>query len=319
MRAGLDPRGTLREIATPSGRNVVTQANLLAAYRDRPKKWDAWNLDRGYERRRVRVRPAGMKCLADAVEYRFTIGRSPLTMRVELRRNEPFLRVTCAVDWREAHAILRVENWLALDTDRVTFGAAHGSVERSARRDTPAARARYEIPGQRFARAADECGGLAVLSLDTFGWSARTLASGGIHLGHSLLRAPRWPDPLADLGGATLAYAFAPFDAGVGIGALEQAWECFAMPPRVRLFASRDDAIAVAACKPASDGDGVIVRARECDGRGRTLRLRCGARIRSAESVDALERPTGESAEIDGEELVGDIRAYGLRSFRVRF
>ena len=85
------------------------------------------------------------------------------------------------------------------------------------------------------------------------------------------------------------------------------------------LFDSGDESIVVEACKPSEDGDGVVVRVRECDGASREMRLRCGARMRSAVAVDAVERPLDETAGIDGEAIVGTIGAYALRSFRVRF
>ncbi len=230
VRAVFDAKGTLHEISTAGGRSVVSQGNVLAAYRDRPKKWDAWNLDDGYDRRRVPIKPAGMERLQDGVEYRFTVGGSPLTMRVELRRGEPFVRVSCAVDWRETHTILRVENWLALQTDRVTYGAPHGCVVRSARRESTRQRAQFEVPGQRFASASDERGGLALFALDTYGWSARTLAGGGLHLGHSLLRSPTWPDPIADRGVASLTLGLCAVRRGrrsrgarAGVGAVRHA------------------------------------------------------------------------------------------------
>jgi len=319
VRATFTQSGTLLELESPRVRAPVAQANLLAAYRDRPKKWDAWNLDRDYERHRVRVRPAGCEVNEESAQLRFRIGASPATMAIELRRGEPFVRVSLAVDWNEAHTILRLENWLAIQDDGVLYGAPHGTIRRSARAETPPERARFEVPGQRFAAAADARAGFALFVLDTYGWCARVLERGGMRLGASLLRGPRWPDASADRGQANLAWAFAPYEPGVSIGAIEAAWERFAAPPRVRLFQCSEPATVVAACKPAADGDGVIVRARECDGAARELHLRCGARMREVLAVDGMERPSGGDAAIEGEEIRSRIGAFGLRSFRVRF
>ena len=105
----------------------------------------------------------------------------------------------------------------------------------------------------------------------------------------------------------------------MGIGALERAWEQFAFEPRVRLFESDEAAVLVCAVKPAADGDGIILRVRECEGAARAVRLRCGARMRAAEAVDALERPLAANVAIEGESLAAEIPAFGLRSFRIRF
>lgn len=316
-RLALD--GKLLELRLGDGRNVVTQANLLALYRDKPRKWDAWNLDAGYERRRERIVPHNGAVVEDAFEIPYALGKtSAATMRVSLRAGEPFLRVELVVDWKAEHRILRLENWLPIPSDAVTFGAPHGSVTRSARRDTPEQRARFEVPGQRFATVAHEGAGLALLTLDTYGWSARALRKGGVHLGHSLLRAPRWPDPQSESARCELAWAFMPH-AGAATGAIERAWEQFAVEPRVRLFVCDDAAVAVVACKPADDGDGVVVRVRECDGASRAARIRCAARARSVTACDGLERPIEGDVRIEAEDLVATIPAYGLRSYRVRF
>jgi hypothetical protein len=131
-------------------------------------------------------------------------------------------------------------------------------------------------------------------------WTLRALPRGGVHLRCDLLRKR---------GEAQLAWAFAPFEPGISMGALERAWELLAYPPRVRLFTSEDPGVLVTETKPADDGDGVIVRVRECDGVERSLRLRCGARMRE---VDA-------DAKIEGECIVADISGFGERAFRVRF
>ncbi len=240
-------------------------------------------------------------------------------MRIALCAGEPFLRVDLNVKWRERQRLLRVENWLAVQTDRVTYGAPHGIVQRSALRQTPEQQAKFEVPGQRFAAVQDAAGdGLAMFSLDTYGWSARTLPGGGVRLGHSLLRGTTWPDAGADLGEHQFSYAYAPL-AGASTGSLESAWMRFAHEPRVRLFSTSDEAVLVVACKPAEDGDGVVVRVRECNGAQHRVSLRSGARMTQALSVDALERSIDRPVRIEQESLVFDMSPYELRSFRVRF
>lgn len=318
VHARVSAKGALLELRGDGIASVVAQANLLALYRDKPKKWDAWNLDDGYEKKRLKLRPRETRAHDDHLEVRFDAAGSPITTRIRLNQGEPFLRVDASIDWRAEHAILRMENWLSVQSDSVTYGSPHGTIERSIGRDTPEQKAKFEVPGQRFATAGDARASITIFTKDTYGWSARPLQKGGMQLGHSLLRATRWPDPQADIGMHEISWAFAPHS-GASPGAIELAWEQFARGPRVRLFLSASTQVLVVAVKPALDGDGVIVRARECDGRDATLRLRCGARMRSVERVDGLERPLGGDAAIEGEELVATIKASGLASFRVRF
>jgi alpha-mannosidase len=319
LRARVANSGAIVELAAGKARSICSQANVLALYEDKPRQWDAWNVDRGYDRRASAAAPKGARIEADALIVDFRIGSSAASMRIWLVEGEPFLRVELDVAWNETHKLLRVENWLALQSDSVTYGSPHGVVQRTARAQTPAEQAKFEVPGQRFACVRNADGnGLALFTLDTYGWSARTLSRGGLKLGHSLLRATRWPDAKADSGEHAFSYAFAPF-AGATNGALEQAWLEFAHGARVRLFTCEDDGVLVAACKPADDGDGVIVRVRECNGSARSVSLRCGARMTQAGSVNALERAADMPASIEGEYLRFDLRPHQIRSFRVRF
>jgi alpha-mannosidase len=319
VQGHVTPNGAIVDLRVAGGRSVCSQANVLALYRDKPRQWEAWNIDAGYERKMRRAEPQSSRVHDGVLHVRFRFGKSPATMRISLHRGEPFVRVDLDVDWSERRTLLRVENWLPLQTDRVTYGSPHGTVTRSAHRETPQERAKFEVPGQRYACAQDEnAHGLAILALDTYGWSARLLSQGGLQIGHSLLRGTTWPDARADVGQHRLSYAFAPFS-GAGAGALERAWLQFAHEPRVRLFTCDDDAVVVAACKPARDGDGVIVRVRECDGSARAIALRCAARMTGALAVDGLERELGEEFETREESILLTLRAYELRSLRVRF
>ena len=317
--ARVRPSGAIVELRTSDGRNLVAQANVLAWYRDVPKRWEAWNIDDGYQRTRRAAKPKGPRLDGNALEIPFDIGASRATMRLSLAGDDAFLRVDLAVDWRERRKLLRLENWFAVDTPTVRFGAPHGTVERSARADTPNERARFEVPGQRFASAAASDGNaVACLALDTYGWSARALPAGGIALGHSLLRSTTWPDAGADRGEHALGWAFAPLR-DASIAGIERLWERFAGDAGVRLFTSEAPNVAVVACKPAEDGDGVVVRVRECNGAGGSAAIRCGGRVREALAVDALERPADGEVALDGESLIFTIAPFALRSFRVRF
>jgi hypothetical protein len=275
VQATVNEQGALLDLASPRTRVPLAQANLLAAFRDFPKRWP------------VRVRPSGFELHEDQVEVRFLVGSSPAAMSIEVRRGEPFVRVACAIDWNTSRATLTLESWLAMRAGDVHYGAQ-----------------------RQYAAIHDDRAGVALFVLDPLDWTSRALRKGGVHLRTSLLH---------DRGPAQLAWAYAPFEPGISNGALEAAWEAFAFAPRVRLFQSDDPSIVVVGCKPASDGNGVIVRVRECDGQARTLQLRCGARMREVQAVDDRERPLEGHAAIEGEAIVAPIDASALQSFRVRF
>ncbi|MBD5654424.1 MAG: hypothetical protein IAI50_04500, partial [Candidatus Eremiobacteraeota bacterium] len=132
-----------------------------------------------------------------------------------------------------------------------------------------------------------------------------------------LLRGTSWPDPDADRGEAAFSLSYAPFGTST-MADLERAWERFSDDAEVPMFDSESPSLFVCATKLADDGEGVIVRVRECDGVPVQGRIRCGARTRGITCVDALEGPTVGSATLDGGAIVAEFAPYQLRTFRVR-
>jgi len=311
--------GTITELRAHDGPNLCTVANALALYRDRPKAWEAWNVDASYAKVMRNARPRSHSLEDGVLSIAFRLGSSDAAMRISLREAEPLLRVELDVQWQERRTLLRVENWIAVASQDVVYGSPHGSIVRTAHARTPAERAKFEVPGQRYAAVRGSDGaGAAVLALDTYGWSARALPRGGIRLGHSLLRGTTWPDPKADIGPHRLLYAFAPLR-DASNARLERLWEHFAHGPRVRLFVPSEPNVVVAACKPAHDGDGVVLRVRECDGTAVDAHVRCGARMTDVQSIDGMERPLSSECAVEGEQLRFGLRPFEIRSFRVRF
>jgi len=320
VRARVRDDGTIAELSGAAGPNLVALANGIVAYVDRPKRWDAWNVDRDYARKQVRVRPGGASLEEGALVVRLAVGKSSrLSMRIALLEDEPWLRVEIVAGWHASHVLLRAEHRVALRAREVRYGEQHGTITRTAFPATDAERAKFEVPGQRWAHVADGEHGLAVFTPDLYGWNAVGLEGGGVRLGTSLLRAPRWPDPLADRGEQRLEYAFVPTE-GATISALEHAWLTYTPPQeRVRLFTCDEPAVLIVATYPSDDADGVILRVRECDGERRRVAVRCGGRMREAVPVDAVERPIAGDTAIVEEDLVFDLGPFALRSFLVRF
>jgi alpha-mannosidase len=319
VRARVRNDGTIVELGAAEGTNLVALANGIVAYVDRPKHWDAWNVDASYVKQRVSVTPESGEVEEDGLAVRLRIGkRSRATMRVALHEEEPWLRVELAVAWHEDHVLLRAEHRIALGAREVRYGQPHGTLLRTAYPKSAAERVQYEVPAQRWAHVSDGDNGLAVFATDLYGWNGVGLPGGGVRLGTSLLRSPAWPDPTADRGEQHLAYAFVP-TAGASIGALEDAWELYAIVPRVRLFTCDDPGVLVVATYPSDDANGVVVRVRESDGETRPVRLRCGGRMQRAATVDAVEREIAGEVAIEDEFLVFELPAFGLRSFLVRF
>ncbi|TAM60522.1 alpha-mannosidase [bacterium] len=314
VRARVDDEGQVVTLES-GGCNFVRRANVLRAFVDRPKRWEAWNLDAGYRSRPLKLGPAEVEATRDGVVVRRMLGESEIVQHLRLAPGESWLRVGMRIAWHERRTILRVEHSFTQNDERALFGQPHGVLERPVRPATEAERAKFEAPGQRFCSTA----GCAVFSTDRYGWSIAPGADGGVEVGLSLLRGTTWPDPAADLGEHVLEYALVPHG-GVAPGELERAWREFAEPRRPHLVKCEAANVLIAAIKLADDCKGVIVRLRECDGVEGAVPLEVATRPLGAELVDAEERSI-ENGELKLEDRVMRIPlcAHGLVSVRIRF
>jgi alpha-mannosidase len=146
---------------------------------------------------------------ADSDAARFQIerswGNSTFRQTLVLWREAPYLDIENEVDWRERQKLLKVGFQFAVTPDSATFEIPYGTIGRSGRPRTQAERAKWEVPGQRWADVSAGGYGVAVLNDSKYGWDYR---DGRLRL--SLLKAAIWPDSTADRGRHRFRFAVYP-------------------------------------------------------------------------------------------------------------
>jgi alpha-mannosidase len=301
---------------------LAGRGNQLWAYVDKPRSWDAWDLEANYAddgeelppADSVRVVEQGPHRAAVRVERSFRDSR--VVQDVRLWANSARVELFTRFDWHDRRWLLKARFPLAVRAQRATFETAFGVVERPTHRNTSWDDARFEVPGHRFADLSEPGYGAALLNDGRYGHHAL-----GNELGLSLLRSPVWPDPLADEGEQELTYALYPHAGGWLEGGVLAEAEDLNRP----LLARRTRApagsslrplrvgglpVGLGALKALEDGGGLLLRVYEPQGaRGRvTLELPGGWEADAA--LDLLERPAGAT------EL--DIAPFAVRTWRLR-
>ncbi len=307
VRVELADDGTLSRLYDKrAGREALAgRGNQLWAYVDKPRAWDAWDLEATYADDGEELGPAGEIRVVEAgphraalrVERRFRDSR--VVQDVRLWAGSARVELFTRLDWHDRRWLLKARFPLAVRSPRATFETAFGVVDRPTHRNTSWDAARFEVPGHRFADLSEPGYGVALLNDGRYGHHAL-----GDELGLSLLRSPVWPDPLADEGAQELTYALYPHAGGWHEGGVLAEAEDLNRP----LLARRSGAAAGSSLRPLriaglpaglgalkvlEDGGGLLVRVYEPHGaRGRVV-VDTPDGWRADAALDLLERPAG--------------------------
>ena len=296
----------------------------LCLYRDRPRRWEAWDIDREYAQQPIELPPPASieviesNAMQAIIEVKRDIGHgSAAVQRYVLRAGSPLLEVELEIDWAESQRLLRCSFQTDIRASDARFGIQFGHIRRAAHRNTPFDEARFEVPGHRWMDFSEPGRGLAVLDRGIYGKSA---CHG--ELGLSLLRAPTFPDPEADRGTHLLHWAMLPHGGDPLAGGVVAAAEVFAGRNMVTgvqhvdapfaLSVSRPAAVELAACKGAQDDAGRIIRLVEMHGAHGSATMQWPAPV-VVTACDLHEQPT----ELPGLDHNGTLTKVPLRPFGV--
>lgn len=290
-----------------SGREVLAgggYANRLQVLDDRPAQWDAWNVMSNPEIWTVDAVERVGSWTDERASYLEVVrrwGDSRFAQRLVLRPGEPFLDVENEVDWHERRKLLKVAFAFDVRSDSASYEIPYGVIGRSGMPRTQAERAKFEVPGQRWADVSQADYGVSILNDGKYGWDYR---AGVLRL--SLLKAPVWPDSTADRGRHQFRFAIYPHrgdwrQAATIRRAAEYNVPLIAEiePPhhgelgREFSLASVEEPNAqIAWIKRAEDSDAYVLRLVEWHGRSGPATIQLGCDIRSAARANLLEDET---------------------------
>lgn len=175
----------------------------LVLYRDRPRRWEAWDVDRDYregaapvEGRAAAIRTESRGPWRGEVHVDRPIGAaSRLRLTYRLDAGSRRVDVLAEVEWHEDATFLRALFPCDVRARHWTSGIQLGCLERPCHANTSWEAARFEVPGHLWMDLSEPGFGVAILDDGKIGRSCHDST-----LGLSLLRSPRFPDPQADRG-----------------------------------------------------------------------------------------------------------------------
>ncbi|MGC1453272.1 MAG: alpha-mannosidase [Candidatus Sulfotelmatobacter sp.] len=315
------------------GPRTSTCGNLLQTFVDKPKQWDAWNIDADFEKQHWDLDKADEVKLVETGPLRAVIHvtnhfqHSTFVRDITLYVGVPRVDVKMQVEWKEKHILLKVAFPISAHSDKATYEIPFGSVERPTTRNTPAELAQFEVPAYRWADISDARHGLSLLNDCKYGYDAK-----GNVLRLSLLRSPEWPDPHADEGHHEFTYSLYPHGGGwrdaltVRQG-YELNYKLISLPIEKHqgslaaehsFLQVQPDNIIVTAVKKAEDENALVLRYYEWAGKDGEVTIQLPEGAESAVEADLMEKPTGSLSVRNGGVTL-HTKPYEIKTIKVQF
>jgi len=308
--------------------------NLLQAFVDKPKQWDAWNVDADFIEHHSDLLQADEVKLIESTPLRAVIRvthkwqGSSFVQDITLYAGMPRVDVNMQADWHEKHILLKVAFPLSARNDKATFEIPYGTVERPTTRNTPAEKAQFEVPALRWADLSDATHGFSLLNDSKYGYDAKDNV-----LRLSLLRSPEWPDPHTDEGHHEFTYSLYPhagtwrealtvrqgYEVNVPLLAVTTTRHQGTLPPSQSFFSTQEDNVVITAIKKDADDSSLIVRFYEWAGKKGDVHLTLPQAATSAWQTNLMEMaPTSLSLGASGKVVTVPTNAYEIKTVRVQ-
>jgi alpha-mannosidase len=314
LRVEFDDRGLLSCIFDKSAQRQVlapeTFGNRFQLHPDYPNFYDAWDIDRFTFDQVIdlddvtSVELVEQGPLRAAIQVVREFGASRVSQIISLDAGSRLIDFDTEVEWHETNRLLKVAFPVNVRSQRATYEIQYGHVERPTHANTSWDVARFEVCAHKWADLSEPGYGVALLNDCKYGYD---ITDGVIRL--SLLRAPTWPDPVADTGHHHFTYRLFPHggdlrqagvvDAGYDLNVPPRAVATSAHPapasPRHSMLSVDADNVVIEVVKRSDDGQGaLVVRLYEAWGQRGPVTVRAPFDIGRAALTDLLERPTAD-------------------------
>lgn len=336
MTSLFDKKTMTEALATPDtdtgGPKNMICGNLLQAFQDKPKAWDAWNIDADFEKVHWDITTADDVKLIESGPLRAILRvkqhfqNSTFVRDVIVTAGSPRVDVKMSVEWNEKHILLKVGFSLSARNDKATFEIPYGSIERPTTRNTPAEKGKFEVPALQWGDISDAKHGFSLLNDCKYGYDAK-----GNVLRLSLLRSPEWPDRHADEGHHEFTYSFYAhpgswrdaltvrqgYDLNYPLLAHQTEKHTGSLPESHSFLTVAQDNVVVTAFKKAEESDDFVVRFYEWAGKTADIHLQFAAPLQSAADANLMEK-TGNSLPVHDNEVTVGAKPYEVRTVQVK-
>jgi alpha-mannosidase len=310
--------------------------NQLQAFKDKPKDYDAWNIDLGTldQPPTLFTQADKVELLGDdAVRVTQTWQSSKFVQTIRFARMAPEVDIDNEIDWHESHVLLKASFPLAASGPFATYEIPYGTIDRPTTRNNSWEKAQFEVTALRWADLSGpgpdgKVHGLSILNQNKYGYDAA-----GNVLRLTLLRSPKWPDAEADMGHHHFHYALYPhagtwkdaltvrhgYEYNYPLTAVVTTAHPGSLPPSHSFASVSPENVVLTAVKKAEDANGLIFRVYEWAGKETTVEFHVPPGATGATVTNLMETPEGAPLPVTGDVVKAPIHPYEILTIRVDY
>ncbi|MGM9683849.1 MAG: alpha-mannosidase, partial [Eubacteriales bacterium] len=307
IRVVFDPNFEIKSIRDKkAGREIVPsgeRANMLQAFEDFPRKWDAWEITNYYEEKMWRVDSLdSAEVFEDGIFAGFRVTRhfqdSVIRQIIRISGYDSKIDFVTEADWKNSHILLKTAFPTTIHSDKATYEIQYGNVERPTHRNTSWDQAKFEVCGHKWADISEYGYGVSIINDSKYGYD---IYGNTIRL--SLIKSATYPNPAADKEVHRFVYSLYPHKGDYREAHTVQKAYALNNPMTASYIAPHSGSLGsefgfvsadsenmiIEAVKQSESGDGIIVRLYDAYHMSTDTVLRFGIPVSSAEVCDMTE------------------------------
>lgn len=287
--------------------------NALEIFEDRPREYDAWNLDISYKEKKQDLKANKIEVIAQGqlctiVRFYYQFNQSSLKQDMIVYNNQKRIDFKTHVDWHERQRILKASFYTNVRATEATYQIQYGNVKRPTNWNNSWNMAKFETVGHQWADLSEYGYGIALMNESKYGYDIFDNK-----MSISLLTGSVSPDKTADIGAHDFTYSLLPHQGSfVDCNVEKEAW---LLNDPLTVFQGTDlnkdslidisnsDTVFVDAVKKAEDSEDVIVRLHEYAGGSEQISLTPHFKVSSINETNLMEEEEG-SLSMDADNTV---------------
>jgi len=301
------------------------EANVLEAYEDYPKRYDAWEISSYYKQKKwiidnvkeVKVTDTGIKIVR---EYQ----KSLITQNITLKPDSKRIDFNTVVDWKEDHILLKAAFPTDIHSVNASYDIQFGHIERPTHTNTSWDRAKFEVCAHKWADLSEDNYGVSILSDCKYGYNVEKNV-----MKISLIKCATYPNPDADKELHTFTYSLYPHTGNLVNSSVIKEGYLLNMPleaykteeqngclsDEFSIVSSNSDTVVVETIKKAEDDSSIIVRLYEAMNKKEKASVTMGFDFKEAYLCDLTENNI-KKIQNEGRKISFDIGNFEILTFK---